>query len=291
MKRLLPTLCVLGATGLVATVWWRLYDGAAIEVAVPTAPPAAAGANPGHAADVLRAGVVAARQSCDVARFTSVIDGLRARVATAPDDRDGWHCLAEACLERALCRSHDRGLAIGTPTWSRLPREVAEDVEAGLAAVQQARRHGDDGADLHRIEAALLGQRITGLASALQWNGKIQTALQAAGERAPDDARLHVAIGLRKLLAPKLLGHDAAGALRHFEFAAQALPDDERPAVFAAMASQLQHKRQEAIAWLEQAVARNGANRFAKVVLQRLRAGEDDPFGRDVTAADAAATK
>ena len=41
------------------------------------------------------------------------------------------------------------------------------------------------------------------------------------------------------------------------------------PAVFAAMASYLQQKRQQAIGWMEQAVAKNPQNRFARVVLQR----------------------
>jgi len=46
-------------------------------------------------------------------------------------------------------------------------------------------------------------------------------ALAAATARAKDDPRLHVALGLRKLMAPEFLGHDAVGALTHFEFAAQ----------------------------------------------------------------------
>jgi hypothetical protein len=76
-----------------------------------------------------------------------------------------------------------------------------------------------------------------------------------------------------------LLGHDPERALEHFELAARALADDERPAVFAAMASYLQRKRLQAVAWLEQAVARNPKNSFARVVLQRVRRDEGDPFG------------
>jgi tetratricopeptide (TPR) repeat protein len=136
-----------------------------------------------------------------------------------------------------------------------------------------------------------MGQHITGIGSALQWNARIEAALTAAGERLRDDPQLHTMLGLRKLLAPKLLGHDPQRALEHFEFAARALADDERPAVFAAMASYLQRKRLQAVTWLEQAVARNPQNVFARVVLQRVRRDEPEPFGRDVSEAEAAAAR
>jgi tetratricopeptide (TPR) repeat protein len=206
-------------------------------------------------------------------------------------DAAQWHLLALAHLERALLRSHDRGIVVGAPVFDEQPRELLADLDAGLAAASAARKNGDDSSELFRIEAGLLSQRIVDLGTALQWNGKVQEALQRANERQRDNPHLHVALGLRKLLAPRWLGHDPKQALEHFEFAAKALTDDERPAVFAAMATFLQKKRLQAIAWLEQAVARNPQNRFARVVLARLRAGEDDPFGRHVTAAEAAATK
>jgi hypothetical protein len=95
-----------------------------------------------------------------------------------------------------------------------------------------------------------------------------------------------VALGLRLLLAPRLLGHDPAAALTHFDRAAAGLPDDERPLLFAAMAEWLLRQRQRAIARLEQAVARNPDRVFARVVLARLRRDEPDPFGRDVAAAE-----
>jgi hypothetical protein len=136
-----------------------------------------------------------------------------------------------------------------------------------------------------------MSNQITGLVAAMQWNGRIQAALTKAAERGADDPRLHVALGLRRLLAPKLLGHDAEQALTHFEFAAELLQDDERPAVFAAMASYLQRKRQQALTWLQRAVERNPANTFARVVLERVRRDERDPFGRDVTTAEAATAK
>jgi hypothetical protein len=96
-----------------------------------------------------------------------------------------------------------------------------------------------------------------------------------------------VALGVRKLLAPRLLGHDPEAALRHFEFAARSANGDDRPRVFAAMACYLLQKRQQAIAWMEQAVARNPDNPFARAVLRRLRRGEDDAFARDVSSAEA----
>lgn len=296
MSRPLTLLCVTCAVGLGSTTWVMLGAGATERIEVPArglaqasgAPPAATDrtAEPPLASELRQA-----RASCQLAAVDSVVEKLRAAVREAPADRSAWHLLAEAHLERALVRAHERGMAVGAPTYAQLPRDVAADLDAGQAAANRARELGDDSGELFRIEAGLMSQRITGLATALQWNGKIQQALARASERARDNPHLHTALGLRKLLAPKLLGHDPAQALEHFEFAAAAPAADERPEVFAAMASYLQRKRQQAIGWLERAVARNPHNRFARVVLARLRAGEDDPFGRDVTAAEAAATK
>jgi tetratricopeptide (TPR) repeat protein len=287
MKRLLPVLCLVCTAAVGGTTWVMLRSGVDLDVAVPSAPGGAANgdaANEPFAADLDRA-----RRTCTPTALDAVVAALRAATSERGEDRHAWHLLAEACLERALVRSHHRGMSVGTPTWRELPTEVAADLDRGLAAAARARELGDDSADLFRIEAGLLGQRITGLGTALQWNGKIKDALQAASQRGADDPRLHVSLGLRKLLAPKLLGHDPNQALEHFEFAAKALARDERPAVFAAMASYLLKKRQQAIGWLEQATARNPANTFARVVLRRLQAGEAQPFERDVTAAEAAA--
>ncbi len=279
--KLVPTLSVVTAATIGITGWMLLGASSRDDTAVPKT-----------AAVTLRTDELqTARRACT----PTALDGLvlqRTAATLAPDaGHAAFHQLAEAHLERALLRSHRRGLVVGTPTWSELPRELADDVDRGLAAVARARELGDQGGALFRIEASLLSQRITGFTTAMQWNTRIQAALKKAGELAADDPHVQMALGLRKLLAPKFFGHDAAKALEHFEFAAKGLVDDERPAVFAAMAVWLQQKRQAAIGWLEQAVARNPQNEFARVVLGRLRAGEADPFGREVTAAEAAATK
>lgn len=285
MTRLVPALCVAATFAIAGTTWVLLGARAHEELAVPATPTTLA---PVDASP--RAAVVAARRTCTTAALDAVVTDLtRAAAAAAATDAAAWHLLADAHLERALARSHRRGLRVGEPTWSELPAAIAEDVRLGLDAVAKAQQRGDDSADLLRIEAALLSQRITGITSALQWNGRIHAALQRAGELAKDDARVHVAIGLRRLLAPRGFGHDAEQALGHFEFAAKVLHDDERPSVFAAMACHLQKKRAQAIEWLERAVASNPANLFARVVLRRLRAGEDDPFGRDLSDAEVAA--
>jgi cytochrome c-type biogenesis protein CcmH/NrfG len=287
MSRLVPLLCVTCALAIGGTAWVMLCAAASERIEVPATPPVPA---PAPTAG-LGAALQTARRSCDVAAVSAVLADVRTSCAREPDHREHWHLLAEAHLERSLLRSHDRGIVVGAPLFPQPPKELLDDLEQGLVAAKKAHELGDDSSDLFRIEAGLMSQHITGLASALHWNGKIQDALRRAGERAPDNPHLHVALGLRKLLAPKLLGHDPAKALEHFEFAAKALVDDERPAVFAAMASYLQQKRLQAIAWLEQAVACNPQNRFARVVLARLRAGEDDAFGRDLTAAEIAAAR
>jgi tetratricopeptide (TPR) repeat protein len=287
MTRIVPILCVVLALAIGVTAWSRLSTGTTIAT-----PPAGGGAGnwTGPAAGDLAAALRDARRQCDLTPLDAVVARLEQAVLATPDDRDTWHLLAQACLERAQQRTHLRGMSVGEPVFATLPTELQRDLEQGLGASEKARELGDDSGDLFRIEAGLMSQQITGLATALQWNGKIGQALEQAAERARDNPYLHLALGARKLFAPRWLGHDPDGALEHFEFAAQAV-DDERPAVFAAMASYLQQKRQQAIAWLEQAVARNPNNKFARVVLQRLRRGEDDPFGRDVTEAEIAAAK
>lgn len=285
MIRLVPLLCIVAVGALGVTAWSMLHTGS-VDVTVP-----ADAATAPAPVDALAIALRDARRTCTVEALDGVVARVREAVGAAPGDAHLHHLLAEAHLERSLARSHDRGLAVGAPAFPELPQDLADDLADGLASAERAHELGDDGGDLFRIEAGLMSQRIVGLTTALRWNGEIHTALQKSAERAQDNPHLHVALGLRHLLTPKLLGHDPVKALEHFEFAAKVLADDERPAVFAAMASYLQQKRQQAIAWLEQAIARNPSNRFARVVLRRLRAGEDEPFARAITAAEAAAIK
>jgi tetratricopeptide (TPR) repeat protein len=290
MTRLVPVLCLACATAIGGTLWFGLRGSDADRIAVP-ATAGNGGAPPAVAATLAAAAAAlqAARRSGSGEALDTLVRTRRDAATAAPGEQRSWLQLAEALLERIASRTAHRGLVVGAPTWTQVPADAAQDIDAGLAALETARRLGDDSGLLHRLEASLLGYRVTGLGTALQLGNRIGKALAKAAERAQDDPHLHVILGLRKLLVPKLLGNDPQQALAHFEFAADALPDDERPMVFAGMATYLQQKRQQAIAWLEQAVQRNPANTFAQVVLRRLRAGEDDPFGRDVTPAEAAA--
>lgn len=288
MSRILPAAIACCTLAIGATTWSLLGSSPADGIEVPSSSAAAPGAPPANAADTE---LQQARRTCAQAALDAFVAKWRAAVQATPTDRTGWRLLAEALLERVLQRSHLRGIEVGTPLHDTLPTEVAADLDAGTAAVARARELGDDSGELFRIEATLMSQRITGLTTALQWNSKIQQALTKAAARAKDDPQLHVALGLRKLLVPKFLGQDPQKALEHFEFAARQLPDDERPAVFAAMASYLQQKREQAMRWLEQAVQRNPQNTFARVVLARVKRGEQDPFGRDVSAAEASGAK
>ncbi|MCB9878849.1 MAG: hypothetical protein H6835_14740 [Planctomycetes bacterium] len=283
MSRAIPILSAACVVGIGITGWLRLAPGEATAQVPETA-------TPPEARQPAETALHAARRHCSVEALDAVVADLVQRTRTAPQDAEAWHVLAEAHLERAQQRSHLRGIVVGEPVFTELPEAMSDDLDAGLAAAAEARRLGDDSGTIYRIEAGLMSQRITGLSTALQWNGKITEALRKAGEKAGEDPSLHTALGLRKMLAPSWFGHDPAAALEHFTFAAEA-GDDERPAVFAAMATYLQHKRQQAIEWLQRAVTKNPDNKFARVVLRRLRRGEEDPFGRDVTASELAAAK
>lgn len=284
MSRLVPILCAACVVGIGLTAWSQLSAGDT-NLDIPSNTPAPKQNQASAAATELRK----ARKTCTVEALDAFIVNLSRQASETPS-KEVWHKLAEAHLERALQRTHLRGMVVGEPTFEELPEDFKGDLEAGLAAIEKARELGDESGELFRIEAGLMSQHITGWKSALAWNGKIGAALKTAGNLIKDDPQLHTALGLRKLFAPKWWGNDPAKALEHFEFADKA-DDDERPAVFAAMASYLQKKRQQAIQWLERAIEKNPDNKFARVVLRRLRRGEDDPFARDVTEAELAAAK
>lgn len=300
MTRLVPLLCAACAVGIGLTAWSQL-SASDVDFEVPGGSPPTngtgrdageSGGSPGRSEmGQLQADLEAARRKCAVEALDEMVTRLEAHAAANPDDAASHLLLAEALLERAQQRSHLVGLRVGEPVYTELPADLDRDLERGLGACSKARELGDESGRRFRIEAGLMSQRITGLKSAWEWNGRIAEALEAANERAATDPLLQTALGLRKLLAPPFFGHDAAKALEHFEFAAEARPDDERPAVFAGMANYLQQKRTVAIEWLERAVERNPNNRFARAVLRRLRRGEEQPFGRDVTAAELAEAK
>ena len=229
-----------------------------------------------------------ARMQCSKSAIDVFIDTIQEAISKSPKQKSLWHSLAESYLERALQRTHLRGMAPGKPTFTTLPSDFREDVKLGLEAAEKARAYGDESGELFRIEAALMSQYITGVTTALRWNSKISTALESASTRISNEPKLHVALGLRKLLAPTWFGHDPAKALEHFEIANKA-ENDERPAVFAAMASFLQKDKQKATHWLERATQINPHNKFAQVVLNRLRSNEAEPFGRDVSQEELAA--
>jgi hypothetical protein len=266
-------LLLLAAGAGIAFAGWRTLTPPAIELgggaaAVPTA------------LEPRSLELAQCRRAGRIEALDAFVEDQRARAAGGGAAE--LRFLAEALLERALLRSQHKGLRPGEPVFAELPPALAQDVDAGLAALAAARRAGDDSADGHRLEAALLSCRITGWASALQWNGAIDAALRAAAARAPEHPRLLVALGCQALFAPALLGRDLPRARALLERAAAALPIDERPLVFLALAADLDGRRDDALAALRAAAERNPENRYARVVLARLEAREADPFGRDL---------
>ncbi|GAB4147809.1 MAG: hypothetical protein Fur0037_16080 [Planctomycetota bacterium] len=278
-------LLVLATAALVLTAAWKLRPA---EMPFPTAGRVA---RAGEAAESARAALLAARRTCRAEELDRFIEAERRRIERLGRKVEDLRLLAEALVERVQTRAHLFGVEVGKPVFDELPPEVARDLEEGLSLIREAREAGDDSCDNYRIEAALLGNEITGLGSALALAGRIREALDAAAARDRNEPRLQMAMGLQKLFAPRFLGHDPRAALQHLEFAAASLPDDERPAIFAGMAAYLLRQREKAISWLERAIERNPANLFAKVVLDRLRRGEERPFERDVTAEEASSTR
>lgn len=264
-------LAAAAATGLLFA-GWHWFGLRAIEAPVPHTAGTPLGAGSEELARV--------RRSASLEALDHWIRTQRER--TSPADASGLRTLAEALLERALAHASHKGMRPGEPVFTELPAAVAQDLDAAENALRAARQAGDDSAETYRIEAAVLGNRITGFASALQLNGRIEAALREAVQRDPQHPRIQVALGCRYLFAPALLGRDLARARQHLEAGANALPLDERPLLFLALLAELEGNRAEAVTRLEQALARNPHSRYAQTVLARLRGGEPDAFGRDV---------
>lgn len=215
-----------------------------------------------------------------LASLDLLIADLEARTSSPrPED---LHALAEALLERSLLRDIRKGMAVGRPTHAELPAELAADVDAGVHAAEQAIAAGDDSAEVHRILSALLSRRVTGIASALKLRGRIEAELRLAEERDPDHPKVLIARGCGQLFAPnRLFGHDPAAAEAKFLRAAEGLPTDERPWMFASMCAWLLGDAERALSHIDAAAARNPAHPYVREVARRLREGTDDPFGPD----------
>lgn len=224
-----------------------------------------------------------ARHSCEAPQIEAFLKEQRQLLTQSPPDPEDQRVCAEALLERVILRNLLRGMGVGRPIYDKVPADSAADLEEGLELVIAAREAGDTSSENYRVAAALMSNQIVDWKSALKWNGKIQEAFKSAAEVDPNNPALQMALGMRKLLAPRMFGHDARGSLEHFDYAAKGMPRDERPMLFAAMANIILDEPDQALTRLEQAVEINPNNLFARAVLRRVRREEADPFGRDVT--------
>ena len=283
MSRTLAILIAAAAFGVGVSAWSKLS-------AESREDSPAASVIESDAAAALAAALTDAKRSYLHAQVAEVVAKAHKLAIEAPADAWAWHRLAEAHLESAQQRINMRGIRVGEPAFESMPPDFAADLQAGLEAVEQAKAHGDDSASLYCVEAMLLSRQITGLISALRLTHAVNRALDSASRRDEHAAEVQFTLGIKKLLSPKLFGHDARSALEHFQQAAQDERDD-RAQMFAAMAYHQLGQQEEAALWLRRAVETNPANLFAKAVLHRLQAGEAEPFGRDITPAEADAAK
>ncbi len=222
------------------------------------------------------------RLAGDLAPLDSFVAAQRTRCAERGRAED-WRVLGEALLERCLLRDRDKGMAVGRPTHTELPEPNRKDIDAGLEAIDKAVALGDTDPDAERIRSALLSLTATGWMQILSLRPRIEAALRAAEQRDPNHPRVVIARACEKLFAPnRFLGQDIAAAERMLLRAAEALKLDERPYVLAAMGAHLLGRTEDAKSHLRKALERNPSNRYAREVLRRIEAREDDPFGRDV---------
>lgn len=221
------------------------------------------------------------RRAFDLEAFDAFIADQRQIIESAPSRAESWRILAEAHLERAWVHGRHRGMAVGRPTWTKLPETVQQDLDLGEAALQRARELGDATSESYRIEAALTTARMTGVATAVRLDARVRNALDTATRLDPHNPDAIVANACRRLFKPVWLGGDPAGAKADLLTVA-AVVDDERPLMFAAFAAWLLDERDEALALMRRCRERNPQNEYADAVVRRLEAGTDDPFGRDV---------
>jgi hypothetical protein len=265
----------------------EIGPGPAVDPTPPPAPDAGAGSDTSHDAALVarRATLHAARRTCRLPPLDEFVLEQELLVRETEDPAlkgRHLHVLAEACLERIYCRNAHRGMTPGEALYARVPPAVADDVEDGLQALADARALGVELGDGYRVEAGLRTSLITGKLSAMSMKSKVTAAFKRATELDGENPRLHVGLGCRKLFAPRYLGQDLDKAMEHFVYACFKLPQDERPRIFASMTAYLTGDSDGALSWAEKAAALNENSAFAKAVLQRLKNGERDPFGRDL---------
>jgi len=231
------------------------------------------------------------RRTCDPARLDAFIDEQQRIVEASPEDGNAWHILAEALLERVLLENMREGMEVGRPMYEDLPQPVEAWLDRATAAIDKARALGAADSESYRIESALWSNRIVGMGSALKYSSRVQKALDRAEELDPANPNVQVSRGVRALLAPRFLGHDPEKALEHLERGMEALPEDERPRVFASMAAWLLGRHAESDALVEAAMRINPANLYAQAVHARMVRGVEQPFAADVTDDEVAAIR
>jgi tetratricopeptide (TPR) repeat protein len=251
-------------------------DEAAPLLPTPTEDPAAV------APDDPGAELAELRRQADGPGLDAFVAACTQRAAARPEDPEVWRMLAEAHLERLLWRDRNRGMSRGEPTHASLPDAHRADLDAGLAAADRAIALDDPSGDAWRIRGALLSLSVTGLGSLMKVRGDVQKAYAEAARRQPGNPRLAYLRAAEKLFTPGWLGGDPAAAASRLEEVAAALPTDERPLVALAYARHLQGERAACLDALDEALERAPANRYAAEVARRIRAGETEPFARDV---------
>ncbi|MDJ0973750.1 MAG: hypothetical protein QNJ98_04765 [Planctomycetota bacterium] len=287
------TLLIIAAfLGLMAAGWNYVAHDELGDVTVPEVPdgplpedpPSDGPSSEDPPAPTRRDVLAEVRRECRLGSLDAFIEAQRALVeqAETPADRGRHlHVLAEAYLERVYCRTARLGMRPGEPLFRRVPAPIEADIRAGLEALAEARAVGEPEADGYRVEGSLLANRITSMGTAMKLKRPITDAYKRSLELDAENPRLHVALGCRKLFAPKLLGRNLDKAMEHLTYAARGLPQDERPRIFAALVAYMQDDEGEALRWAQEALQVNNRNIFVIAVLERLLAGEADPFGRD----------
>ena len=156
--------------------------------------------------------------------------------------------------------------------WRKETGEALRHLDEAIASAKTAVRLNPQHSDSHRLLGEAYGRLIglkggmTGLLYGRRAHNEIALALKLD----PENPRASVAMGIWKLRTPKLFGGDPEEALRHFHRAIQIEPQSAPARVWLGVALKEQGRREEAREALEQAVALQPQNGWARGELELL---------------------
>lgn len=194
-----------------------------------------------------------------LARARAIFDQL---ARSAPDSPSIPYYQARVAL--ALASVH---------AWRKETDQALREIDQAIASAKTAIQRDPQHSDAHRILGEAYGRLINlkGGMTGVLYGRRSYNELALALKLDPDNPRASLAMGIWKLRTPKLFGGDADEAVRHFQKAIQLQPTSVQARVWLGVALKERGRRAEAREVLEQAVALDPQNVWARSELDQVR--------------------